>query len=178
MPALQHQDGRQEHINITDRIVAMLKKKITFQEYIPGDFLPNEETLAAKYRVSRACIRESLSILKAQGYLDSRRGKNGGTFVKNILESNKIDNLYGDLVLMGQMKIKDLLDARLLIEPEAARKAALNATKEDIEQLSSHLQHSSNADTESERINAHILFHNTIGQICGNPFHAIRSAVL
>lgn len=56
-----------------DEIVALIKKKITFQKYLPGDVLPKEETLAQIYSVSRACFRECLSILKAQGYLESRR---------------------------------------------------------------------------------------------------------
>jgi GntR family transcriptional repressor for pyruvate dehydrogenase complex len=156
-----------------DEIVALIKKKITFQEYLPGDVLPKEETLAQTFAVSRACIRECLSILKAQGYLESRRGKNGGTFVKNILESNEIDNLYGDLVLMGQMQIRDLLNARLLIEPEAARIAAINAQPEEIRMLGDYIQSCNDATTEDERIDHHIKFHNAIGQISGNPFYAI-----
>ncbi len=156
-----------------DEIVALIKRKITFQEYLPGDVLPKEETLAHTYSVSRACIRECLSILKAQGYLESRRGKNGGTFVKNILESSEIDNLYGDLVLMGQMQIRDLLNARLLIEPEAARAAALNAKPEDIDFLSDCMLLSRDSETVDEHIEHHIRFHNAIGQISGNPFYAI-----
>jgi len=156
-----------------DEIVALIKKKITFQEFLPGDVLPKEETLAQTYSVSRACIRECLSILKAQGYLESRRGKNGGTFVKNILESNEIDNLYGDLVLMGQMQIRDLLNARLLIEPEAARIAALNAKPEDIQQLAEYVENCNDAETEEEKIYSHIKFHNAIGLISGNPFYAV-----
>lgn len=156
-----------------EEIVALIKKKITFQEYLPGDVLPKEETLAQKFSVSRACIRECLSILKAQGYIESRRGKHGGTFVKDILHSDEIDNLYGDLVLMGQMQIRDLLNARLLIEPEAARAAALNANAEDIEELSDAVQLCKDATTEDERIDNHCKFHNAIGQMSGNPFYAI-----
>lgn len=167
------QDNVRDGVSRAGDIVALLKKKITFQEYLPGDVLPREENLANQFSVSRACIRECLGILKAQGYLESRRGKNGGTFVKNILESNEIDNLYGDLVLMGQMKIGDLLNARLLIEPEAARSAALKATPEDIELLSECIQMCNDAKTEYERIENHIKFHNTIGQISNNPFYAI-----
>lgn len=160
-------------MNRTEEIVALLKGKITFQEYQPGDVLPKEELLARDFSVSRACIREALSILKAQGYLDSRRGKHGGTFVKNVLDSNKIDNLYNDLVLMGQMQIRDLLNARLLIEPEAARAAALRATEEDIRLLNNCLQQCEEANEENSRIERHIDFHNTIGLISGNPFFAI-----
>ncbi|MCP3889095.1 MAG: FadR family transcriptional regulator [Desulfobulbaceae bacterium] len=169
-----NQDGNvQDVVSRAAEIVALIKKKITFQEYLPGDVLPKEETLALKFSVSRACIRECLGILKAQGYLESRRGKNGGTFVKNILESNEIDNLYGDLVLMGQMQIRDLLNARLLIEPEAARAAALKAQPDDIELLNDCVQQCRDAKSEDDRIDNHIKFHNAIGQISNNPFYAI-----
>lgn len=166
-------DNVRDGVSRAGEIVALIKRKITFQDYLPGDVLPKEETLANQHSVSRACIRECLGILKAQGYLESRRGKNGGTFVKNILESNEIDNLYGDLVLMGQMKIRDLLNARLLIEPEAARAAALTAKPDDIELLSDCMQMCRDAKTEDERIDHHIMFHNAIGQISNNPFYAI-----
>lgn len=163
----------QSSLSRPEEIVALIKRKITFREFKPGDVLPKEEAIAKEYSVSRACIRECLSILKAQGYLESRRGKGGGTFVKNILESNEIDNLYGDLVLMGQMRIRDLLNARLLIEPEAARAAALNATPEDIERLNDSIQLCRNVESEEERISGNILFHNLIGELSGNPFFAI-----
>jgi DNA-binding FadR family transcriptional regulator len=159
--------------NRGDEIVVLLKKKIIFREYLPGDAFPREELLAQQYSVSRGLIREALGILKAQGYLESRRGKGGGTFVKNVLESDEIDNLYGDLVLMGQMKVRDLLAARLLIEPEAARSAALNATAAELQDLSDCLDAATESSTLEERININIKFHNAIGQISGNPFYAI-----
>lgn len=161
------------HMSRPEEIVGLIKRKITFREYEQGDVLPKEEMLALQFGVSRACIRECLSILKAQGYLESRRGKGGGTFVTNILESGEIDNLYGDLVLMGQMKVRDLLNARLLIEPEAARSAALNATPDDIERLNESIQACRDAREETERINGNILFHNIIGELSKNPFFAI-----
>ncbi len=156
-----------------DEVVGILKRKITLQEYLPGDIFPNEKQLAQNYAVSRTLIRESLGILKAQGFLESRRGKNGGTFVKNILESNEIDNLYADLVQMGQMRVKDLLTARLLIEPEAARYAALKATPVEIQKLTDYLDSMSDSSSLEERINNNIKFHNAIGQMSGNPFFAI-----
>lgn len=172
---LLQKDSSSEQVGMSrpEEIVSLIKGKITHLEYKPGDALPKEEALAGEYSVSRACIRECLSILKAQGYLESRRGKGGGTFVTNILESNEIDNLYGDLVLMGQMQIKDLLNARLLIEPEAARAAALNAVPEDIERLNDTIQLCRDVDTMEEHIAGNVLFHNIIGELSGNPFYAV-----
>ena len=173
LQSVKQEITKNQHLNRCEEVVALLKKKITFQEYSPGDVLPSEELLAEQHSVSRSLIREALGILKAQGYLESRRGKGGGTFVKNIIESDEIDNLYGDLVFMGQMKIKDLLAARLLIEPEAARSAALNATPKELQKLADCLDEASESSTLAERIEINIQFHNAIGHMSGNPFYAI-----
>ena len=158
-------------------IVATLKREILLQQYVPGDVLPREELLAQKFGASRAIVREALGILKAQGYLESRRGKNGGTFVKNILESSAMGALFSDLILMGKMKIDDLLIARLLIEPEAARLAALNASPLDLQQLTDINELVASEKDNVRRIERNTEFHILLGQLSGNPFYdlSIRS---
>ena len=47
----------------------------------PGQRLPAERELAAKLGTSRATLREALHSLVAAGWLESRRGRHGGTFV-------------------------------------------------------------------------------------------------
>lgn len=47
----------------------------------PGDRLPPERDLATRLRVSRETLREAIASLRDAGYLDSRRGRSGGTFV-------------------------------------------------------------------------------------------------
>lgn len=159
--------------NRCDDVVAALKREILLQQYIPGDSLPPEEVLAQKFKVSRAMVREALGILKAQGYLESRRGKNGGTFVKNILESGMLGDLFGDLILMGKMKISDLMSARLLIEPEAAKLAALHASSMDLQVLSDINDRVAASTSSKERVENTVAFHVTLGGLCGNPFYDI-----
>ncbi len=159
--------------NRCEDVVTVLKREILLQRHIPGDVLPPEEVLAQKFNVSRAMIREALGILKAQGYLESRRGKNGGTFVKNIMESGMMETLFSDLVLMGKMKIAELLAARLLIEPEAAKLAALHASSMDLQQLSDINELVASAKNQQQRIQHNIAFHVALGQLSGNPFYDI-----
>ncbi len=47
----------------------------------PGQRLPAERELAEKLGTSRATLREALHSLVAAGWLESRRGRHGGTFV-------------------------------------------------------------------------------------------------
>jgi DNA-binding FadR family transcriptional regulator len=154
-------------------VVAILKREILLRQYVPGDVLPREEMLAQRYGVSRAMIREALGVLKANGYLEARRGKHGGTFVKDLLESSKLGDLFGDLILMGKMQIGDLLSARLLIEPEAARLAAMNATRRELQHLADLNEMASIASDKLERTDRNVDFHVAIGQFSGNPFYAI-----
>ena len=47
----------------------------------PGDRLPPERELAARLEVSRMTPREAIRALQQAGYVSSRRGCHGGTFV-------------------------------------------------------------------------------------------------
>lgn len=47
----------------------------------PGDRLPPERDLAARLNVSRATLQAAIRALRDAGYVRSRRGRGGGTFV-------------------------------------------------------------------------------------------------
>lgn len=162
-----------QQVGRCEDVVAVIKREILLKEYVPGDALPREEELAHKYNVSRAMVREALGALKAHGYLEARRGKRGGTFVKNILENDEMGTLFGDLILMGQMKIGDLLAARLLIEPEAARMATMNATPKDLRMLADLVETAESEADLSARTDYNVDFHVAVGRLSGNPFYAL-----
>src|ERR671928_1052788 len=51
----------------------------------PGESLPPERELAARLGVSRDTVREAIKSLADAGYLVSRRGRYGGTFLAEEL---------------------------------------------------------------------------------------------
>jgi DNA-binding FadR family transcriptional regulator len=51
----------------------------------PGARLPAERELAERLNVSRVTLREAIKALQDAGYLESRRGRYGGTFVRQQL---------------------------------------------------------------------------------------------
>ena len=51
----------------------------------PGERLPAERDLAARLNVSRVTLREAIKALTDAGYVESRRGRYGGTFVNEQL---------------------------------------------------------------------------------------------
>lgn len=56
--------------------------RLTVGELSAGQRLAPERELARHYEVSHDTIRDALALLEAEGLLDRRRGRGGGTFVR------------------------------------------------------------------------------------------------
>jgi len=64
------------------RIERWLRERIAARRLVPGDKLPPEEDLAAALGVSRMTLRQALGSLEASDVLERRRGRAGGTFIR------------------------------------------------------------------------------------------------
>ncbi|WP_051249711.1 FadR/GntR family transcriptional regulator [Maridesulfovibrio zosterae] len=154
-------------------VVSLIKREILLKTYKVGDMLPREEELATQLGISRPMVREALAVLKTEGYLEARRGVGGGTFVKDILQSSQMGELISDLIVMDQMSIADLCNARLFLEPECARAAALNATPVEIRTLAKILDKTSNAKNRVEAVEHTSDFHNYVALCSKNIYFAM-----
>jgi len=67
--------------NAFEITVARLAQAIKLGLVAEGDRLPAERDLAERLQVSRVTLREAIRALREAGYLESRRGRTGGTFV-------------------------------------------------------------------------------------------------
>src|SRR5690606_12187822 len=76
---------------LAEQIVRQIADLTKRGELKPGDRLPAERVLAAKFRVGRPTLREALRALKLLGVLDIRHG--GGVFVSEL----QPDTLLGPL---------------------------------------------------------------------------------
>ncbi len=101
------------------------------KSFAPGDRLPGELILSEELGVSRTTLREAIKLLAAQGLLEVHRGK--GTFIS---EDAALFDPYGlDLLNQKRMRLKDLIEARLIVEPQIAALAAERATSAELEQI-------------------------------------------
>jgi DNA-binding FadR family transcriptional regulator len=76
--------------NAFEITVARLVQAIKLGMVADGDRLPPERELAERLNVSRVTLREAIGALRDAGYLESRRGRSGGSFV-----------VYGSRALAG-----------------------------------------------------------------------------
>lgn len=113
---------------VTDDIVRMIT---VTQEFSPGEQLPGENILSEKLGVSRSTLRDAIRQLASQGVLEVYRGK--GTFVSNDMK--KFVNFGLDGLDMDQNRVMDLLEARVLFEPQLAALACKRASDEELKEI-------------------------------------------
>ena len=97
-----------------------------------GDALPPERDLAASWNVSRPSVREAMRGLSVLGVVRTRQG--GGAFITDLGAESLLGPLHFYLSL-EQMNVRQLYDARSLIEGDVARLAAVNMTDADLARL-------------------------------------------
>ncbi|MBG6057365.1 DNA-binding FadR family transcriptional regulator [Cryobacterium sp. MP_M5] len=138
----------------------------------PGERLPAERELSAMLAVSRDTLRDAIASLAEAGYLVSRRGRYGGTFVSDELPAQTpgVDP-GGELVArreIGAAEIEDILALREILEVGAARHAAGRAlTPGEREVLWNSLSDSIGAAGEDyRRLDSRL--HLTIGELAGS----------
>lgn len=150
--------------SILQEVVERLRTWIAAQAEPDGVQLPSERVLAAELGVSRSTVREAIHIMESMGVVETRHGK--GTFAVNSGGKDWLKPLLWRSKDSSTLLI-DLLEARLVVEPELARAAARNATAETIEQLWRFHETRSRADLD-ERVQTGIDLHQVIADLAGN----------
>ena len=156
--------------NLYMEAIKAIKEGIFNGDFEPGQALPSEKELAGILGVSRPVLREALRVLQIQGFLDVRRGNRGGTYVTDLSNISIRDNLE-DLLRMGKVSMIDFTQARLLLEPEVFRLAALNATDRQLEEMSQVIQKSRATQNVKDRIQLESDFHRLVARSSGSPLY-------
>lgn len=75
--------------NAFEETVERLLQAIRLGVVGAGERLPSERELAERLGVSRVTLREAIRALSDAGYVESRRGRYGGTFVNETLPGRR-----------------------------------------------------------------------------------------
>lgn len=160
--------------HIADRIVTA----IALGEFVPGQRLPTERDLASMLNVSRTTVREAVQRLAALGYVDVRRGRNGGAFVLQGWGPDAADMIRRTL-LPGWDRFERLFDFRQLIEPLIARTAAERRTDDDAVRIRITLDAYREAGTDREASRAaDEALHAAVAHATQNPYLENLSAMI
>jgi DNA-binding FadR family transcriptional regulator len=109
-----------------------LTKHIIENDLQPGDKLPTEPELSAMLGVGRGTLREAVRALVSRNILLVRRG--AGTFVAERV--GVMDDPLGLSFARDKYKLAaELLQLRMILEPEIAALAAFHITDEEIVRL-------------------------------------------
>ncbi|UBH07071.1 GntR family transcriptional regulator [Leucobacter sp. Psy1] len=112
--------------NAYEETVQRLLQSVRLGLIMPGERLPSERDLATMLGVSRDTLRDAISTLAEAGYVVSRRGRYGGTFVRDELPaadgptSAPLRRTPG----ADDAEVEDVTVLRRIVEVGAAREAA------------------------------------------------------
>jgi GntR family transcriptional regulator, sialic acid-inducible nan operon repressor len=162
-----------------EQVSAHLERDILLGKLKPGDRLPPERELQAKFGVGRPAIREALITLQRSGLVEM--GNGAPARVRLPTAQNVI---AGMIPAVQQMLVsadghRQLQGVRLFFEIGLVRHAARNATDEDLEKLKRALE--ANEKTIGDRaafIQTDVAFHFGFAEIMRNPaFLALHEAM-
>lgn len=153
-------------------IYQFIKQQILSGAYKTNDRLPLEAELAEQFGAARSVVRESLSALKNEGYVSSKRGRNGGYIVSNhgldVLVCRLMDQL-----ITGQVTLRQAAEMRLKLEVDACRTGIDKVTPELIARLYELDAQLCASQSKEEITNLNAQFHSLIGSMAGNKLQGI-----
>ena len=138
----------------------------------PGSILPNEAALGKDFGVSRTALREAIKVLASKGLVEVRRKT--GTRINAHAQWNMLDPEVLGWMFSGYgapAGLPDLMEVRMLVEPAAARMAAMRADAGDLKQIQDALVQMEAATGDLRySVDADLRFHMAVLQAAHNMF--------
>jgi GntR family transcriptional repressor for pyruvate dehydrogenase complex len=149
-----------------DRVAAQLEEELLASNPAPGTKLPSERQLATRLGVSRPLVREALRSLVTHGLIEIVPGR--GAFVRaasSAHASRPLQMLYR----RRQVTPRDLIEARLMIEPAAVALACERAQEDDLAALEFAIGRFDLAADPVEMARWDVTAHALIARMSNNP---------
>lgn len=147
-------------------IIQQIKNQIKKGILKPGEKLPSERKLADQLGVSRASVREAIQALAFSGYLEVIQGK--GTYILEM--ATRYDEIVNFFSEFSDYSLDYLMEARIMLEGEFARLAALNASQEEIDLIERIFNEIDSSGDLNSFVVKDLEFHLTIAKATHNPF--------
>ena len=155
---------------LSDDIVERIERLMLEGRLAPGDQLPSERELMARFHVGRPAVREALFALGRMGLVAVQNGE------RAVVTRPTATNLLGGLasavrhMLATDEGVRQFQDARMLFETALVRRAATTARPEDLAFLRQALERNIAArDDVDAFVATDVAFHLALAGIARNP---------
>ena len=150
-----------------DAVVRRLADGIALGLLSPNEQLPSETELADTFGVSPVTVREALTILREQGLVVTRRGRGGGSFVRDV--RGNASALHERLRAVSPSELRDLADHYVAVTGTAALLAADRAGEQDVALLADGVAELERAADAGGRRRAESRFHVELAAAAQSP---------
>ncbi len=154
-----------------DRVAEAIKDWVVEKGLQPGDRLPGESELIARFGMSKGTIREAMRLLQAQGLVVTKTGPGGGSFVGEV-SSDRAHALLANYFYFKQISIRDIYQVRIALEPELAASLAGQLTETQLGELEDimtvYATPARDASEEREQHVASLRFHARLAEFGDN----------
>jgi DNA-binding FadR family transcriptional regulator len=152
---------------VFEEICEQIRQRLASGALKPGDKLPAERELALEFKVSRPAVREALRTLEISGIVSLLKGVKGGAFIRDGNPALLTQSLQ-DLMFLGQVSLRSLAEARVLINGVVIGLACERATEEDFQAIEDNIDFIESSDDVGHRADAGVLFFRLIARATRN----------
>lgn len=150
---------------LSDRVAGQIERIVQDEGLQPGDRIGSGRELAERFGVSRTVIRDALAALQQRGLVEQRPGV--GVFVRDG-SRDVVANLLGQMLRFEAVTLRELFDARFVIEEHNAELAAKHATADQLLRLNDVITQMERARNGRQFIEADVEFHEVFAETAGN----------
>lgn len=149
-----------------DALVETLAERVLSGELAKNERLPSERQLALEFGVSRPIVREALRSLVERRLIAVEPSR--GAFVRADTGSGRFQPLDLEYLRRGTTA-RQLSEARLMLETEAAALATEHADADDVATLKAAVERLEASATPLERVRNDLAFHAALVAASHNP---------
>ena len=150
--------------DIHDGALVQLRAYIAQGEFSLNQRLPPERELCEQLGIARSELRKAVAVLESEGGIWRHVGR--GTFIGNGHgEGGDVQSISA---IAKRSTPQQVMQARMVLEPQLAREAAVHATAEHMEQLGENCSKAREVDTWRQYETLDNRFHSLIGEATQN----------
>lgn len=153
---------------LADSVVRQLELALTVGLLHDGEKLPPEPRLADQLGISTITLRQALATLRDRGIIETRRGRGGGSYIR---DSQTVNAARAEQTLrtLSSEELRDIGDVFSAVVSRSAGLAALRAVDADTERLHRMLGVFEAAEASNARRRAYCRLHIEIAVAAQSP---------